>query len=130
MLKIYTFMAAAMLLFSSCGFRIGYLGNSSSPTSKVDVYVDPSSIKRPYTVMGKGYVERTIGTEGSAERIQAKALKKAREKGADAILFEDYFLVPPAASVASTRIDSVRTSVSHSGTVLASGRNILFLKYQ
>jgi hypothetical protein len=129
MLKIYTFMAAAMLFLSSCGFRIGYIGDSFSPTSKVDVYVDPSSIKRPYTVMGKGYVERTVGIEGSAERIQAKALKKAREKGADAILFEDYFFLPTA-SLATTRIDSGRTSVPHSGIALASGKNILFLKYQ
>lgn len=128
MLKIYT-LAGLSFLLSSCGFRIGYLGDSAAPTSKVDVYVDPSSIKRPYTVMGKGYVETAIGSERSAEKVQAKALRKAREKGADAILFEDYFLLPTA-SVATTRIDSVRTTATQSGTVLSSGRNILFLKYQ
>lgn len=127
MLKIYTFIGALFLL-SSCGFRIGYLGDSAAPTSKVDVYVDPSSIKRSYTVMGKGYVEKAIGSPASSEKIQAKALRKAREKGADAILFEDYFLLP-STTIASSRLDSL-SNTSHSGTVLSSGRNILFLKYR
>jgi hypothetical protein len=132
-MKLLYLSAIALSVFSSCGFRIGYLGNSSAPTEKVDVFVDPSSIKKPYSVMGKGFVEAAPFSRNSIEKIQNKAIKKARQKGADAILFEDYYLIQNGTTINNTtRIDTVHnvsTSQTTVSPVVSSGRNILFLKY-
>jgi hypothetical protein len=131
MIRNYTLICFTAL-FTSCGLRVNYMGSTASPTSQVDVYVDAANIKKPFTVMGKGYVEERVLTKRAEEKIQVKAIEKAREKGADAILFEDYYLVGQQASVTTTTIDTVRTRVTGtaSGPVMSSGRNILFLKYK
>ena len=130
MLKLYAILASGVFL-SSCGLRVNYMGTTAAPTDKVDVFVEASNIKKPYTVMGKGYVQPRALSSASEEKIQAKAITKAREKGADAILFEDFYLVNNDNSITTT-VDTVRTRItkSSSGPVVASGRNILFLKYQ
>lgn len=57
---IYTSLVLSTI-FTSCAMRIDYLGSASTPTNNVDVYVDPSAIKRPYTIIGKGYPSQ-LGT--------------------------------------------------------------------
>jgi hypothetical protein len=131
MLKIYI-PVLALCALTSCGFRIAYLGNTSTPTSQVDVYVDASSIKKPYVVVGKGYVEKPVGPDPRIEKIQESAIRKAKEKGADAVLFQDYYnVLPVTTSSTVAHTDSTGTRVtSNSGPVISSGRNIIFLKYQ
>lgn len=135
MLKLY-FALIATLLFSSCGVSVNYLGNSFEKTSQVDVYVDATAIKKPYTVIGKGYEERRIGFRYNIEKLQGKAIQKAKQKGADAVLFQDYHLLHPGTSIrTTTKVDTVdkgviTTSNTHAGPVVSSGRNILFLKYE
>ena len=120
----------AALLLSSCTYRVHYLGNSYAPTEKVDVYVDASVIKRSYEIMGKTLAPISP-YGGTPEKIQKKAIAKAKEKGADAVLFQDY-LVAPATINPSLRADSIGKS---SGTALIGpssdpGYMILFLKYK
>ena len=134
MIKYYTLL---FIVFSSCGSRLNYLGSSYSPSANVDVYVDASAIKRPYTVIGKGYMEYGYGayTKSRIEKMQTKAIEKAKTKGADAILFQDYYVRQEGASIHTvTQADSVgkRLVTVQNGTVspvISSRTDILFLKY-
>ena len=75
-----------MILFvSACGRDddIDYLGNSYPPTSHVDVYFSEDDVTEDYLVMGHATVDG-----GDAEELQEKLIEKARENGADGIIFE------------------------------------------
>src|SRR6187397_1246938 len=100
MRKLYT--PLFLLLFASCGTQVKYLGSNYATTENVDVFVTQSSVKKPFDVIGKGYVQRRVGPEPSVEIIQKKAVEKAKANGANAIVIEDYYLVDNTASV-STR---------------------------
>jgi hypothetical protein len=130
MTKYYTSLLALALL--SCGTRIHYLGRTSVPTKDIDVYVDASAIKKPFTIIGKGYPRNVVGTE-NLRKLQEKAIRLAKEKGADAILFQDYYLTRDDAHVYKlNQSDSTgRVTLSNSSVVpaVSSERNILFLKY-
>ncbi|MES2882567.1 MAG: hypothetical protein V4676_10490 [Bacteroidota bacterium] len=134
MKKIYT-TAALLSVLSSCGVSIAYLGNQYEKTSKVDVFVDGSAIKKPFTIIGKGYEDQRVGYGYAIEKVQEEAIKKAKEKGADAILFQDYYLSQPGYGYTSvTTADSIQrrvitTTSSQSKPIVSSGRTILFLKY-
>jgi hypothetical protein len=128
-------LALVSLLFSSCfSTRVDYLGNSFTPTRSVDVYVDAAAIRKPYTVIGKGYVNDHAYNITPLERIQENVVEKAKEKGADAVLFQEYlYLSDGSTSTTTARTDSTgRTMVRNttSGPVINSRREILFLKYE
>ena len=84
--------------------------------------------------MGKGYVR--MGTAfNSYESIQKKAVAKAKQKGADAILVEDYFVLSTDSDIATTFIkDSSRSAISVGGVQahpsIGSGFQILFIRYK
>ena len=127
-----SFVAVA---FSACySTQVQYLGGTAQPTKYVDVYVDASAIKKPYTIIGKAYVDNALYVMRDLERIQANVVEKAKEKGADAVLFQElYFLTDGSTSTTTSRTDSTgRTIVRNStaGPVLNSKREILFLKYE
>jgi len=130
MYKIYPFF---LIIFSSCFAKVNYLGNSYSPTKEPDFFVDERSIDRPYKIMGKGY-PRGFGSL-VLESLQKRAIEKAKAKGADAVLVQDYFIYGGIGS-----INSVYHTDSLGGTIatrsdLAHGSSadpefvILFLKY-
>lgn len=129
-------LTAFLLSFSSCGLKIGYLGSTGVPTENVDVYVDPSAIRRPYNIVGKGYIESIVNTRYTVKKLQAKAVEQAKKNGADAVLFQDYYYQQPGTQIESTtRTDTVQKGIVVSTNtavtqVISSGRNILFLKYQ
>lgn len=133
MFKFYT--AISVIAFSSCTARLNYLGSSFAPSKNVDVYVDASSIKKPYTIIGKGYMEYSLYTKARIDKMQTKAIKKAKEKGADAILFQDYFVTQEGTRFQSvTKTDSVgkglvTVNAGSVGPILTSRTDILFLKY-
>lgn len=133
MIKIYVFAVTAILL-ASC-VEVYYLGSSYPPTEKVDIYVDASAIKKPYTVMGKGYPDVHPHSDVNVEVMQDLAVKRAKQKGADAILFQEYYLGQDGLSVNSvTRSDSVNKGVviqtsTTASPVITKKREILFLKY-
>jgi len=126
-----------LIVFSSCGSHLTYLGSSYTPTKNVDVYVDASAIKHSYTIIGKGYMEYGVGvySKSRIEKMQAKAIQKARAKGADAILFQDYYFKENGTSIQSvTRADSIGKSLVSVQTgnvspIISSKTDILFLKY-
>lgn len=134
MKHVYLPLLAATCLLS-CGLRINYLGNAYGPTAHVDVYVDASAIRRPYTVMGKGYPEYALSPAAvtPTDKLQRKVVELARQKGADAVLFQDYFVRSEgAAFTALAKTDSAGHGFA-TGTVmpvLASGRTVFFLKYE
>lgn len=126
-----------IVTLSSCGSQLNYLGSSQTPTKSVDVYVDASAIKHPYTIVGKGYMEYGVGsfTKSRIEKMQTKAIEKAKAKGADAVLFQDYYFKDNGASIQTvTKADSVDKSLvslqaGNISSVISSRTDILFLKY-
>ena len=82
--KIIVFILSMMLFITACGSDVDYLGDSYPPTSHVDVYFSEGDIIEDYLVMGHATIE---GDE--AEELQEKLIEKARESGADGIVFEE-----------------------------------------
>lgn len=128
--KIYTLVFVSCLF--SCGMRLNYLGSSSSPTENIDIYVDPSAIKKSYTIVGKGYAEGISISKKSYEIMQKKAVRKAKEKGADAILFQDHYIIDNSIQGVG-RTDSTGSALINTNNrispVVTSKTDILFLKY-
>ena len=83
--KIIVLILSMILFVSACGsdVDVDYLGDSYPPTSHVDVYFSEDDITEGYLVMGHATVDG-----GDAEELQEKLIEKARERGADGIIFE------------------------------------------
>lgn len=122
------------VLFISCSRVIQpvrYMGSSYPPSEKeIDVFVDPSAIRRPYIIMGKGYLTSAFT---SPERIQHHAVEQARKHGADAVLFLDniYYSEQTAIRTTNTFDTTGRKTRSSTiaGPVISREREIQFLKY-
>ena len=133
MQKIY-FFSFLVLLFPSCVTRIAYIGSTNVPTSHVDVFVNESAIKKNYEIIGKGYVHYGLYSRG-VENIQKKSVAKAKEVGANGILFQDYFIPNTGTSINTVmRSDSVAKGLITVGNTTVQstgigGFNIFFLKY-
>lgn len=131
MVKLYASFLFVILL-SSCGTRVNYVGQTATASNQsVDVFVDASTIDRSYTIIGKGYIDYTFRL--NYERMQRKAVNIAKEKGADAVLFEDYYVVDKETSLTtSLSTDSTRSVKAQNSVnpVLLSRQQILFLKYK
>lgn len=136
MIRFYTPFIISIAFISCYSVRINYLGSSSTPSSKVDVYVDATAINKPYTIVGKGYTEYGFRARNRMEKTQEKAIKKARENGADAILFQDYYFSQEGASIHSvSRADSIGSGLvtiknATVSPIISSRTDILFLKYK
>lgn len=136
MKHVYSLLLLSFILVS-CAVRINYLGSTSTPTEKVDVYVDAAAIKRPYSIIGRGYPEYLSSGSwlNSTEKLQQKVVKVAQKKGADAVLFQDHYVQREGTNIHSvSRTDSVGTGVvtTTSGSIaplFTLGRNIFFLRY-
>lgn len=130
----YYLLLCTIILFS-CGTKINYLGSNYIPTKNVDIYVDATAIKKKYTVVGKGYIAGHSYFKNSIDKMQQKIINKAKEKGADAVLFQDYYIVESGKNIHSViKTDSIGKaliSVKNTtiGPVISSQRDILFLKY-
>lgn len=64
--------------------KIDYVGESYSPTTQVDMYFSEDEVTREHRVMGRMVAHANDAV--SAEKMQKKMMKKAREKGADGII--------------------------------------------
>lgn len=129
MRKIFTCSLFPFLL-ASCGTRVGFVGTEHTPTTHVDVYISRPAVTKPYEIIGKGYVDH-MGLGSTSEAIQRKAVAKARKKGADAVVIEDYFLLNNSTSI-SVQTDSARSTVGFGQTnpALSTNFNIFFIKYK
>ena len=85
--------------------------------------------------MGKGYMEFSHFTKSKIAKMQTKAVETAKQRGADAVLFQEYFITQDGTSIRSvTTTDSIGKGLItvHAGTVgpiVTSRTDILFLKY-
>ncbi|RKU24690.1 hypothetical protein C6503_00240 [Candidatus Poribacteria bacterium] len=79
----------SMVLFLiACGgddVDVDYLGDSYPPTSYVDVYFSEDGITQDYLVIGHATADG-----GDTEVLQETLIEKARESGADGIIFEGF----------------------------------------
>jgi hypothetical protein len=135
MKKIYPFFIS--ILFFSCSTQIQYVGNSYQPTSKTDVYVTESAIKKPYSIIGQGYIKPgKFGTEINWNKIQKESIKHGREHGADAVLIVQRRAISPLPAITTNnRIDSVNRGISGSSRTetyypVSAWHEIFFLKYE
>lgn len=121
-----------MILASSCRTTVNYVGQSLPATNNtIDVFVDAGTIGKSYTIIGKGYVDYNLRL--NYEKMQRKAVSLAREKGADALLFADYYVIDKETSLTTSihTDSSSRASAQNSvSPVLLSRQQVLFLKYK
>lgn len=134
MKQVY-FSIASLFLFTACATRVNYVGTAYAPSQQVEVFVTKDAIKKPFDVIGKGYVHTPMPFY-SEERIQRKAVAKARAKGAHAVLIEDYFVLRNDNSItAAVTTDSSRRTALAVGSVsehpsVASAMQIWFIRYK
>lgn len=75
-------------IFLSACTKIDYIGEEYPPTTHVDLFFDMDDVTREHKVMG--HLIATADDMVSAEKMQKKMMKKAREKGADAIVITGF----------------------------------------
>jgi hypothetical protein len=73
----------SILVIVSCT-KIDYVGEEYPPTMHVDLNFSEADVERDYKVMG--HVIASAGDFVSAEKMQAKLVEKAKEKGADGVV--------------------------------------------
>jgi len=129
-----------VFLFISCSPKIGYIGSQSSPTEKVDVFVDASAIKKTYDIIGKASLDPAY----MANRVQHKqkkilkaVIEEAKTNGADAVWFKESFYFTDGTVInSSTTVDSlqrgfgIRNNTSIVKNPVYKYDEILFLKYK
>ncbi|MDD4857670.1 MAG: hypothetical protein PHD74_06135 [Candidatus Krumholzibacteria bacterium] len=137
MKRIVMLTAATLLLAVGCT-KIDYVGKEFSPTVDVDIFFSLDDVEREYEVMG--HVTATADDMVSAEKMQEEILKKAREKGADAVVIlglERYSTSTPATWSETTKTEETETGTkttttgtSSSGTEEQKEIRATFLKYR
>jgi hypothetical protein len=78
------------IALTSCGNKIIYYGRSYQPTQNVDIFFRESDVKEANEIMGKVTLE--MSAKKSSDKVQSKLMKRAMDKGADAIIFDDISL--------------------------------------
>jgi hypothetical protein len=126
--------SALPLFFISCTAKIHYVGQRSTPTKRVDVFVTEAAIQKKFAIAGQGYLNLKAA-HMRPDKIQALAEKKAAENGADAILITDYY-IPNTGQAINTlyRTDTIERGVISTGSTTitplsTSGYRIYFIKY-
>ena len=135
--KIYIALLPVLFLLSCIGPRVSYIGNSFTPTKKVDVYVDEKAIPGNYTVVGKGILEPDWRGKINQEKLFNKTIEKAKQHGADAIFYKETFIPSPGTTIYSvSQTDSIaRGSMTKSNATISNSygfyrTEVLFLKYR
>jgi len=123
----------AALLLTACA-HVDYVGRSYSPTSHVDLFFDEHEVRESYDVMGQ--VRAGANDLVSAEKLQAKIMQKAQDKGADAVVITGMDRYKSGESTTyneSTKERRRRTETSGSSTTTNMNEKeirALFLKYR
>ncbi len=81
-LKLSCVFTIVLLVALGCT-SVNYIGNSFDPTTDIKIYYSKAEIQREYTVIGHAL---GLGLGASCDLVQAKLLKEAKLKGADAVL--------------------------------------------
>jgi len=83
-------IAALLVILSSCSPTINYLGNNYEPSTHVEIFFNENDIEKEYKTMGVMKNEGDSFENNDLESIKEEMLKKAREVGADAIIFQGF----------------------------------------
>jgi len=136
-MKRIVILAIALLLATGCT-KIDYVGKSFPATTDVEVFFSMDDVHREYDVMG--HLSATANDMVSAEKMQEDILKKAREKGADAVVIlglERYATSSPATWSQTTETEATKsgqktttTGTSSSGSEEKKEIRATFLKYR
>ena len=130
--KIYSLLIC--FTFFSCAAKIHYVGQASPSTENVDVYINESSIKKNYELIGQGYLN-VWAAHSNPDKLQKLAEETAMKKGADAVIITDYFTPNTGQSISTIyKTDSVGKGVVTTGNTTisptsSSGFRIFFVKY-
>jgi len=85
--KYLAIVIGVLLCLSACT-KIDYIGEEYPPTTHVDLFFDMEDVTREHKVMG--HLIATADDAVSTEKMQKKMIKKAKEKGADAVVIMEF----------------------------------------
>jgi len=135
MKKIY-FLLLPVFIYG-CSTTIQYVGKSYRPGDDPEVFVAESEIKRPYSVIGRGYIKVGVPSLGvNWNQVQKKAIKKGWQHGADAVLIVQKNIINPLPAFQTYgSVDSVGSGIqtysrSEAYYPVSTWHDILFLKYK
>ena len=122
--KIIMLTLSMILFLTACGsdVDIDYLGDSYTPTADVDVYFSEDDVTEGYLVMG-----HATANGGDTEALQETLIEKARENGADGIIFEGFDRVETGEQTIVNDIGD--TSIVNTNTKSVLQVKAIFIKY-
>ena len=122
--KIMVLILSMVLFFTACGddVDIDYLGDSYAPTSHVDVYFSEDDVTEGYLVIGHATADG-----GDTEVLQETLIEKARDSGADGIIFEGFDRVETGEQTIVNDIGD--TSIVNTNTTSVLQVKAIFIKY-
>ena len=122
--KIIVLMLSMLLFVTACGddVDVDYLGDSYTPTSHVDVYFSEEDVTEGYLVIGHATADG-----GDTEALQETLIEKARDNGADGIIFEGFDRVETGEQTIVNDIGD--TSIVNTYTTSALEVKAIFIKY-
>ena len=123
--KISVLILSMILFVSACGgddVDVDYLGDSYTPTSHVDVYFSEDDVPEGYLVIGHATADG-----GDTEVLQETLIEKARENGADGIIFEGFDRVETGEKTIVNDIGDVEIVNTETTSVLQV--KAVFIKY-
>jgi hypothetical protein len=94
-MKSFVFLGI-LLSTASCANKIIYYGRTYPPTDTVEIYFRESDISEANEIMGKATYEVTA--RRNSDKVQNKIVARVKEKGADAILFDEIALTNTGSS--------------------------------
>ena len=122
---IVLLMVVLNLFLTACGgddIDVDYLGDFYTPTSHVDVYFSEDDVTEGYLVMGHAAADG-----GDTEALQETLIEKARENGADGIIFEGFDRVKTGEQTIVNDIGDVEIVNTDTKSVLQV--KAIFIKY-
>ena len=122
--KISVLTLSMILFVTACGddVDVDYLGDSYTPTSHVDVYFSEDDVTEGYLVMGHATADG-----GDTEALQETLIEKARDSGADGIIFEGFDRVETGEQTIVNDIGD--TSIVNTNTTSVLQVKAIFIKY-
>lgn len=85
-MKRYLVMIVSAALLTACGVSVSYVGKSYAPVQSVDLWFDWRDVPCDFETMG--HIDASPGLFTDIEDAQAAIEARAREAGADAVVFE------------------------------------------
>ena len=123
--KISVLILSMLLFLAACGgddIDVDYLGDFYPSTSHVDVYFSEDDVTEDYLVMGHATADG-----GDTETLQETLIEKARDSGADGIIFEGFDRIETGEQTIVNDIGD--TSIVNTNTTSVLEVKAIFIKY-